>query len=163
MCSRSDKATSLALGPMCRLAWRLRGLTQRTRRTIPAREPRYTLERADFTLLHPFCSDINLPQSLAEVIGHTRSVMANPSMSSLTTISGLILLPRIVYTAADSKCYLRNGEYDAISQPCDPDTEVGHCCQKNLHICLSNKLCFDAQFNHVIEGPLMPSRQVAAC
>lgn len=39
-----------------------------------------------------------------------------------------------------------------LGEPCYPDNEgASHCCEKQRHICFSNKLCFDTTFNHVID------------
>ena len=46
-------------------------------------------------------------------------------------------------------CYWPNGQIDPVSQPCNPDHAVSQCCQ-STHICLSNGLCFDTEFNHII-------------
>jgi hypothetical protein len=52
---------------------------------------------------------------------------------------------------ANATCYFPNGQNDPLSQSCNPNSGVSHCCQ-NTHVCLSNGLCWDTVHNHVIRG-----------
>lgn len=61
-----------------------------------------------------------------------------------------------VHALADSRCYLRDGTAEDRGQPCYPDAEHSHCCHNATHLCLSNFLCFDTLYNHIIEGNVAP-------
>jgi hypothetical protein len=63
-----------------------------------------------------------------------------------------------------TSCYFPDGNLTTTEandwSPCDPTAQVSTCCQ-STHVCLSNNLCFDNIFNHVLRGgctnPSFPS------
>ena len=73
--------------------------------------------------------------------------------SSYLTASVLLQfsLLQLAAGAADSTCYFPNGGVHDKGSPCNPNADVSVCCE-GTHTCLSNGLCWDLEFNHVIRG-----------
>lgn len=66
---------------------------------------------------------------------------------------GFSFLFAFTAAAADSICFFPNGAVHSLGIPCHPNAEVSACCGPT-HTCLSNGLCWDLEFNHVIRGGL---------
>lgn len=75
-------------------------------------------------------------------------------MSSALLLTGSLLFTSLIastHAAADSTCFFPNRDVHALGIPCNPDASNSACCEAT-HTCLSNGLCFDTEFNHVIRG-----------
>jgi hypothetical protein len=77
-------------------------------------------------------------------------MMLRPSILRLIAAASFLTAAR---AAANSICYLPNGEVEPASQPCNPNAAVSHCCQ-NVQVCLSNGLCWDPSANNIIRSML---------
>lgn len=90
-------------------------------------------------------------RALRSILPLTHGQMYSSSRAYLFATFALAVLSRTSY-AANATCYLRTGDIpDSPHEPCNPDAEVSHCCQKDKHICFSNKLCLDTAANHFID------------
>jgi len=75
-------------------------------------------------------------------------------MSLALLLTGLLFFTSHIastHAAADSTCFFPNRDVHDLGKPCDPDASNSACCEAT-HTCLSNGLCFDTHFNHVIRG-----------
>ena len=67
----------------------------------------------------------------------------------------LILLPALIRAQS---CYFPDGTPSTAQADdwtvCNPNAAVSACCE-STHVCLSNSLCLDTMFNHVIRGKML--------
>ncbi|KAK7932580.1 hypothetical protein PG985_003292 [Apiospora marii] len=63
----------------------------------------------------------------------------------------LILLSGAAF-AAQKQCYFPHKNVHSLGIPCDPDAEGPVPCCEATHTCLSNKLCWDTKWNHILRG-----------
>ena len=73
------------------------------------------------------------------------------TISLLALALASLSLFEVARAAAGSTCFYPNGAIHDKGSSCDPDADVSHCCE-GTHTCLSNGLCWDLEFNHVIRG-----------
>lgn len=52
----------------------------------------------------------------------------------------------------EQTCYFPSGAEHSLGLPCNPDTKAASACCESTHVCLSNALCLDTLFNHVVRG-----------
>lgn len=71
--------------------------------------------------------------------------------SRLTAAAIILFLNSGLAAAAAATCFWPDGSVAPKSTPCFPDQDESVCCE-GTHACLSNKLCFDVEFNHVVRG-----------
>ena len=84
------------------------------------------------------------------------------SQSVFIALSISVMLSHSLVSAAGNTCFFPNGAIHDLGSPCDPDADVSFCCE-GTHTCMSNKVCWDTQNNHIIRGSCTDSSFPNSC